>query len=410
MVLGLPANTRSKHLLFESWLQLDEPVEKELIYFQVLYTLRADKFPVTQMEAVMLCALRAQIELGNYTGVGTDYGEVIGHTLSPRLLSVVTHEAVSMHHQSLFNMDPLEAKQAFLNLIKSWPLYRATIFDVTQSFTSNWSKVLWLAVDEAGVHLLEHRSRNVLCIYEYDYILNYSASITSLMIITGSTSKQSKIILNTTQAFMIATLIKDYAEVYKESLAASEVAVNINDLPPPPQPHRISAPPPPQLYQTQHQPSTQPHQQAVTQHQQPVPQLQKPVPQHQQPVPQHQLSALQQQPPHVHQHQPLVPQHPPPVSQHQPPVPQHPPPVSQHQPPVPQHQPPVPQHQPLVPQHQPPVPQHQPPVPQHQPPVPQHQPPVPQHQLEESSHPVLRPMQQRRSRPVSAAAKPAIHH
>ena len=41
-----------KHLLFESWLELDEPVEKELIYFQVLYTLRADKFPVTQMEAV----------------------------------------------------------------------------------------------------------------------------------------------------------------------------------------------------------------------------------------------------------------------------------------------------------------------------------------------------------------------
>ncbi|XP_071518394.1 unconventional myosin-VIIa [Panulirus ornatus] len=209
-----------KHLLLESWIDLSDNVEKELLYFQVLYTLRADKFPVTQMEAVMLCSLRAQIELGNFT-TNMDYGEVIAHTLSPRLLTNVTHDAVAMHHQSLFNMDSQEAKQAFLNLIKSWPLHRATIFDVTQSFTSNWPKVLWLAIDESGVHLLEHRSRNVLCTYEYDYILNYSASITALMIITGSTRKQSKIILNTTQAFMIATLIKDYTEVLRENLGGN---------------------------------------------------------------------------------------------------------------------------------------------------------------------------------------------
>ncbi|XP_045616185.1 unconventional myosin-VIIa isoform X2 [Procambarus clarkii] len=248
-----------KHLLLESWLDLSDNVEKELLYFQVLYTLRADKFPVTQMEAVMLCSLRAQIELGNFTGANMDYGEVIAHTLSPRLLSNVTHEAVAMHHQSLFNMDSQEAKQAFLNLIKSWPLHRATIFDVTQSFTSNWPKVLWLAIDESGVHLLEHRSRNVLCTYEYDYILNYSASITALMIITGSTRKQSKIILNTTQAFMIATLIKDYTEVLRENLIGGDGPPPSGLMAPPatqecvPQeprhsrPHSIMARPPPTL-------------------------------------------------------------------------------------------------------------------------------------------------------------------
>ncbi|XP_045116702.1 unconventional myosin-X-like isoform X2 [Portunus trituberculatus] len=251
-----------KHLLLESWMDLTDNVEKELLYFQVLYTLRADKFPVKQVEAVMLCALRAQIELGNFTGANMDYGEVIAHTLSPRLLSSVTHEAVAMHHQSLFNMDSQEAKQAFLNLIKSWPLHRATIFDVTQSFTSNWPKVLWLAIDENGVHLLEHRSRNVLCTYEYDYILNYSASITSLMIITGSTRKQSKIILNTTQAFMIATLIKDYAEVLRDAIGSTTVtsgppsglmAIPVaQDGAPPPEPRRsrppsIMARPPPTL-------------------------------------------------------------------------------------------------------------------------------------------------------------------
>ena len=81
----------------------------------------------------MLCALRAQIELGNFSGAGMDYAEVIEHTLSPRLLTAVTHEAVSMQHQSLFNMDSQEAKESFLTLIKSFPLHRATIFDVTVS-------------------------------------------------------------------------------------------------------------------------------------------------------------------------------------------------------------------------------------------------------------------------------------
>lgn len=43
-----------KHLLLEQWIDLSDNVEKELLYFQVLYTLRADKFPVTQMEAVSI--------------------------------------------------------------------------------------------------------------------------------------------------------------------------------------------------------------------------------------------------------------------------------------------------------------------------------------------------------------------
>lgn len=45
-------STHQKHLLLESWMDLSDNVEKELLYFQVLYTLRADKFPVKQVEAV----------------------------------------------------------------------------------------------------------------------------------------------------------------------------------------------------------------------------------------------------------------------------------------------------------------------------------------------------------------------
>ncbi|XP_037081174.1 LOW QUALITY PROTEIN: unconventional myosin-X-like, partial [Pollicipes pollicipes] len=207
-----------KHLLCDETLDLDDRVEKELLYHQMLHNVRNDKFPLTTMEAVMLTALRAQIELGDYNLAAIDYQQVMAYTLPPRVASVASVHTVTVHHQSLEGMSSDQAKQAFLNLIQSWPFYRASIFEVVQSFTSNWPKMLWLAVDEHGVHLLDFRSRNVLCTYEYDYIVNYSPAINSLMIITGSTRKQSKIILNTGQAFMIANLVKDYTQLIKERL------------------------------------------------------------------------------------------------------------------------------------------------------------------------------------------------
>lgn len=83
---------------------------------------------------MMLTALQAQLELSDCTEVLYDYRPIASHCLPPRFVPNIPHEGVAMHHQSLKGMTAAEAKKAFLNLIQSWPLHKATIFDVMVTY------------------------------------------------------------------------------------------------------------------------------------------------------------------------------------------------------------------------------------------------------------------------------------
>lgn len=117
----------------DSYINLSDEIEKELLYHQTLHNLRSERYPITEMEAIMITALQGQLELGDYSKSIKDYEAVASHCLPPRFVPNIPHEAIAMHHQSLKGMLAIEAKKSFLNLIQSWPLHRATIFDVMVS-------------------------------------------------------------------------------------------------------------------------------------------------------------------------------------------------------------------------------------------------------------------------------------
>ncbi|UYV64453.1 Myo22 [Cordylochernes scorpioides] len=151
----------------------------------------------------MLCALKAQIDWGECTNpppTAKEYRTVMGGCVAARLASSLSVEAVHTQHCILAGMTAPQSKQAFLALVQSWPLHRASVFEAVQSYTSQWPGALWLAVDQSGLHLLEPRTRNVLASCHYSDIVNYTPSLSSLMVVTGAAGrKASKYIFTTSQ-------------------------------------------------------------------------------------------------------------------------------------------------------------------------------------------------------------------
>ena len=166
----------------DAFVDMTDPVEKELLYYQMIHNIRFDRFPITEQEAVMICALKAQIDLGDYDNGLIDYRQVIAQCLPPRLITRISPEGVVTQHQMMHHMPPEEAKQSFFNLIQSWPLHRATIFEVMQSYTSSWPKNLWLAIDQIGLHLLELKTRVKIIDYFLSTFIQTMSSFTECVV------------------------------------------------------------------------------------------------------------------------------------------------------------------------------------------------------------------------------------
>ncbi|XP_075982800.1 unconventional myosin 81F isoform X2 [Anticarsia gemmatalis] len=207
---------KKRLFLGERPLQTTCAAEMELLYYQVLHSVRHDRLPIETDEAVMLAALHAQVVKGECAGGGEECAAAAGAVLPARLAQpALPAPAVRLHHLALRGTPPPAAMQRALTLASSWPLTRATIFDVMQSFTSNWPRALWLAVDARGLTLLRRNSRAALVSHDHDQLLAVSPAPRALLLVTRADRKHAKLVLSTDQAYQIATLIKDYIEAVR---------------------------------------------------------------------------------------------------------------------------------------------------------------------------------------------------
>ena len=143
--------------------------------------------------------------------VTTDYGPIIRRSLPRYLHHKIKFLDVKRLHRTLVDKDRDSIFKLYMEFVKTtWSLYGSMVFDVTQTYTSELPKTLWLAVSNKGVYILIRRTKEPRFSFNYSELVSYKPSLTSLMLIAGSLTHGKKFVFNTNEAVQIALLIRDY--------------------------------------------------------------------------------------------------------------------------------------------------------------------------------------------------------
>ncbi|XP_052766932.1 myosin-I heavy chain-like isoform X3 [Mya arenaria] len=204
-----------KRLFIEPYLNPIDPVECDLIFHQLIEDIFEHRVPLTPQDAVRLCALKIQSESEEIKPGDIDYSSVM--RILPRdMRPLVRLEDIVILHKSMADLMPGQAVLQFIEVLKAWSLFGASVFQIGQSYTSSLPKSMLLAVDQRGVHLLEAKTFKSIQSYEYTDVLHTSPAINSIMMIVGDVAKGNKYMFTTNQASQIAHLIKEYTEELKK--------------------------------------------------------------------------------------------------------------------------------------------------------------------------------------------------
>ncbi|KAK0050723.1 unconventional myosin-X [Biomphalaria pfeifferi] len=200
-----------KHLFIDPYINTSDPVECDLLFNQLIEDVFEQRIPISHKEAVHLCALKVQSEIEDMKSGDIDYTSVV--RILPRdMRCTVRPEEVATTHKTVLDISPHQAILSFINLLKNWTLFGATVFEVSQTYTSTLPKVLLLGVHQRGIYLLEVSSFSILSSFTYSEIVHASPAIKSIMIVIGNMAKGIKFMFNTNQAHQISQLIKDYMD------------------------------------------------------------------------------------------------------------------------------------------------------------------------------------------------------
>ncbi|KAJ3153343.1 cytochrome c oxidase subunit 1 [Geranomyces michiganensis] len=200
------------------------PIADALTRAQALVDVGKSMHPASDDDALRLTALQAQVANGDFNyDTPVKYAALCALYLPQRMRVDGVDKRVGEKHMEFLGMTPQQAGQEMNQIVRKWPLYGCTVFNVEQNIDKNMPTKCWLAVGASAVHILARQSPTPLFSYSYDDIVSFSSSHNSLLLIIGNNATGQKYMFTTVQASQVADLMRDYLAILRPPAAGKKL-------------------------------------------------------------------------------------------------------------------------------------------------------------------------------------------
>ncbi|XP_064021334.1 unconventional myosin-VIIb [Pogoniulus pusillus] len=106
-----------------------------------------------------------------------------------------------------------EAKIAFLKMIHRWPTFGSAFFEVKQTSEPNFPEIVLIAINKQGVSLIHHKTKEILTVYPFNKISNWSSGSTYFHMTVGNLVRGNRILWETSLGYKMDDLLTSYVRL-----------------------------------------------------------------------------------------------------------------------------------------------------------------------------------------------------
>uniref|UniRef100_A0A669QV53 Myosin VIIB n=1 Tax=Phasianus colchicus TaxID=9054 RepID=A0A669QV53_PHACC len=168
-------------------------------------------------EAVQLAGLIYKVRFNNDRTQLATIPKILKELVPDNLLRVTSPDewkksitaAYSKHEGKTVD----EAKIAFLKIIYRWPTFGSAFFEVKQTSEPNFPEIVLIAINKQGVSLIHQKTKEILTVYPFNKISNWSSGSTFFHMTIGNLVRGSRILCETSLGYKMDDLLTSYVHL-----------------------------------------------------------------------------------------------------------------------------------------------------------------------------------------------------